>query len=145
MQMIPFIEMTKKQKHITMHEIFEKVAEGSSVHKIIKKKGNNHYPGFSAFYYHIREHEELEKKYLIAKDIGMERRAQEIEEIADTKIARGDMSAVAKQRLRIDTRKWLLSKLVPKRYGDKVDVNHGGQGDNPVIEIKRTIVDPENV
>lgn len=35
---------------------------------------------------------------------------------------------IARSRLRIDTRKWLASKLLPKQYGDKsaVDVNHSG-------------------
>jgi hypothetical protein len=29
-------------------------------------------------------------------------------------------------RLAVDTRKWLLSKALPKQYGDKVDVDVGG-------------------
>jgi len=32
--------------------------------------------------------------------------------------------AVARSRLRIDARKWILSKLIPKKYGDKIEVNH---------------------
>ena len=31
------------------------------------------------------------------------------------------------KRIRIDTRKWLLSKLMPKTYGDKLDVTSGGE------------------
>lgn len=34
--------------------------------------------------------------------------------------------AVQRSRLRIDTRKWYASKLAPKKYGDKIDLNHGG-------------------
>ena len=30
--------------------------------------------------------------------------------------------AVARSRLRVDTRKWLLSKVLPKKYGDKLEV-----------------------
>jgi len=30
---------------------------------------------------------------------------------------------VQRSRLRIDTRKWLLSKLSPKKYGDKLDLS----------------------
>ena len=37
-----------------------------------------------------------------------------------------------RDKLRVDSRKWLLSKMLPKKYGDKIDVNHGGQSDNPV-------------
>lgn len=34
---------------------------------------------------------------------------------------------VQRSKLRIDTRKWIASKLKPKKYGDKVDVEHSGQ------------------
>lgn len=34
-----------------------------------------------------------------------------------------DSGAVAKQRLQVDTRKWALSKLAPKKYGDKLDID----------------------
>lgn len=39
---------------------------------------------------------------------------------ADGKI---DTGAVQKQRLQVDTRKWLLSKMAPKKYGDKIEVS----------------------
>jgi len=34
---------------------------------------------------------------------------------------------VNRSRLRVDTRKWIASKLKPKKYGDKVDVTSGGE------------------
>ena len=34
---------------------------------------------------------------------------------------------IARSRLRSDTRKWLLSKMLPKVYGDKLDLNHSGK------------------
>lgn len=43
-----------------------------------------------------------------------------------------DHDHIQRSKLRIDTRKWLMAKLKPKKYGDKVDVNHGGQADNPL-------------
>src|SRR5436305_10818518 len=30
------------------------------------------------------------------------------------------------RRLQIETRKWLMAKMKPKRYGDKLDVTSGG-------------------
>ena len=33
---------------------------------------------------------------------------------------------VQRSRLRVDTRKWLLSKLAAKKYGDKLDMNVNG-------------------
>lgn len=33
-------------------------------------------------------------------------------------------------RLQIDARKWKASKLQPKKYGDKIDLNHSGSIEN---------------
>jgi hypothetical protein len=32
-----------------------------------------------------------------------------------------------RSRLRVDTRKWIASKLKPKKYGDKVEHEHSGK------------------
>jgi hypothetical protein len=42
--------------------------------------------------------------------------------------------AVAKSRLRIDARKWLASKLAPKKYGDKVAAELWGPNVGPIRE-----------
>jgi hypothetical protein len=49
--------------------------------------------------------------------------ADELIEIADG----GDDPA--RDRLRVDARKWLLSKALPKVYGDKIDHQHGATDD----------------
>lgn len=40
-------------------------------------------------------------------------------------------SSVARNRLRVDARKWIASKLAPKKYGDKLELS--GDPDRPVI------------
>jgi len=45
---------------------------------------------------------------------------------------RANTEWISRSKLRIETRLKLLAKWDPKRYGDKLDLNHGGQGDNPV-------------
>ncbi len=57
---------------------------------------------------------------------------EEVIEIADN--VPEDKNAIAKARLKIDTRLKYLAKLAPSKYGDKLDVNHGG---NVVVEIKK--------
>jgi hypothetical protein len=51
---------------------------------------------------------------------------------------RVDHDHVSRSRLRVDSRKWLLSKLAPKKYGDRVGLEHYGPGGGP-IETKATI------
>jgi hypothetical protein len=46
---------------------------------------------------------------------------------------RMDSAFVAWQRVRIDTRKWIASKLKPKKYADKVDLNHAGPDGGPMV------------
>ena len=50
---------------------------------------------------------------------------EEIIEIADHAEA-DDAIAVQRARLKIDARKWLMGKANPKKYGDKIDLNHSG-------------------
>jgi hypothetical protein len=40
-----------------------------------------------------------------------------------------DNEAIQRSRLKIDTRKWLAAKLIPRIYGEKLEVEHGVTGD----------------
>ena len=46
-----------------------------------------------------------------------------------------DSEHVQRSRLRVDTRIKLLEKLQPRKYGAKVDMNHGVQEDNPIMQL----------
>lgn len=53
---------------------------------------------------------------------------------------------IQRSRLRVDTRKWMLSKALPKVFGDKITQTVEG-GDKPVEtihRIERVVVDPKN-
>ena len=60
-------------------------------------------------------------QYARAREIGYQSMADDLTEIADAKD--GDP---ARDRLRVDTRKWLISKALPKIYGDKQQIEHSG-------------------
>lgn len=61
-------------------------------------------------------HAEFSSKYARAKLAQADILAEECLEIADNSLAENYNA----DRLRIDTRKWLASKLLPKQYGDKL-------------------------
>lgn len=46
---------------------------------------------------------------------------------------------INRSRLRVDARKWLLSKLLPKKYGDKVGVEHSGEIDMGIAGLLAAI------
>jgi hypothetical protein len=47
---------------------------------------------------------------------------------------------VQKQKLRMDTRKWLLSKMAPKKYGDKLELSGDDKSPLTIQRIERVIV-----
>jgi hypothetical protein len=94
-------------------------------------------------------------QYTRARAIGYERLAEDIIAISDDGEndtykdddgnVRTNQDVIARSRLRVDTRKWMLAKMLPKVYGDKI--THQGDEDNPVrviSKIERVIVRPAN-
>lgn len=49
--------------------------------------------------------------------------AEEMVELSDLEVG-SDMAEVQRNRLRVDTRKWYVSKLAPKLYGERVEHEH---------------------
>lgn len=96
----------------------------------------------------LRTNKEFLNQYERSKAEAADSLADEILDIADHSvndymaqlIKDGDEDAIAsaklhpeniqRSRLRVDARKWIASKLKPKKYGDKVSV--GGDPDNPI-------------
>ena len=64
-------------------------------------------------------------RYRLARELQLEFWADQIVEIADE----GDRDPRDRQ-VRIDTRKWLMSKLAARRYGDRLLV--AGEAENPI-------------
>jgi len=95
----------------------------------------------------LNNHEGFTAQYTRAKDIGIEQIADETFDIADdgtndwierenqrtgqTYIALNE-EAVARSRIRIDQRKWYLSKIAPKKYGDNAKIELTGADNGPV-------------
>lgn len=54
-----------------------------------------------------------------------------------------DATAVARNKLRVDARKWLASKMAPKKYGDKVQAELTGAGGGAIaVQSTVTFVQP---
>lgn len=72
-------------------------------------------------------------QYAMACDERAEGRFESIEDDynatpqRDMETGKIDPAWVALQRLKIDSKKWELSKMLPKKYGDKLDVTSDGE------------------
>lgn len=89
----------------------------------------------SVFLRWVDADKELQEQYTRARARLIDFQAEELEEIGDQAAQAENAVTVAGLRLKSDNRKWLLSKLAPKKYGDKLDMNHGVQPDNPLADL----------
>ena len=118
--------------------IISRVAGPESLRQICEDVG----VGASTFLGWCADRPDVAEHYAKAKRLQAETLAGELLQIADmdpgtTDTGATDSGAVAHHRLRVDTRKWILSKMLPKVYGDKLAV--GGADDLPAIKIDATI------
>ena len=79
--------------------------------------------------------EDFSDLYARAREERADLLAKEILEIADAPCK--DAVEVAHARNRLDTRKWLASKLAPRKYGDRVEHDHkGGLNFQPAVLVQ---------
>lgn len=79
----------------------------------------------------LARNEEFRTQYATSKEESAEALAEQYFDILDElppAKADGslDSAAVAWAKNRADARKWYLSKIMPKKYGDKVQTEHSG-------------------
>ena len=128
--------------------IIEKICEGDSL-KSILDNNRDMLPTRPIIYEWLNESShkydaEFLNNYTRATSTRADHLFDEILEIADN---RGgdvvikddgnetiDQAVIQRDRLRVDARKWALSKMIPKKYGDKIDIN----SENTNINIELT-------
>lgn len=100
--------------------VLEGLAQGRTLTALCKEHGFSQ----STWANWIARDHDLAKAYYDARSVGADSIADEIMDIVDS--AKEETVAVAKARLRADTRLRLLAKWQPDKYGEKVDVRHAG-------------------
>lgn len=99
-------------------ELCTQIAEGRSLRKICDREDM---PALRTVMYWLRDNESFLQQYTRAREEQAESYADEIIDIADTE------PDANKARVRVDSRKWVVSKLLPKKYGDKLDLTSMGK------------------
>lgn len=119
-------------------EILVGLADGRSLRSVLRD-GKGRMPSVGTFLQWVAEDPAMAEQYARARALCLDAMAEDIIEIADTpeigqksvskatglEITEGDM--VEHRRLRVESRKWLLSKLAPKKYGELKHVEHSGK------------------
>lgn len=102
---------------------------------------SNKYPYFTAKYAHAREQQQdfFAEEILAIADDGSKDLITIQTKNGDIQIE--DKEVTNRSKLRVDTRKWLMMKLAPKKYGDKQEIDITTQGDKITQPIITAIVD----
>lgn len=106
-------------------------------------------PSVRTVLYWLNTNETFLQQYTRAKEEQADYLAEEMMEIADDgshDLDRIDdygnrienKEFVNRSKLRVETRKWIASKLKPKKYGDKMDVTSGNEPLKGEIVLKGT-------
>lgn len=117
-----------------INKICELIMSGKSMVEITKMEDM---PGQTQVYKWLNEHKDFAEKYTRAREIQADVYFDQIIEIADctteddifneqgNRVANSEW--INRSRLRVDARKWAASKLAPKKYGDKIEVDNKGE------------------
>jgi hypothetical protein len=123
--------------------ICEKIADGLSLRSICL---DEEMPNKATVFRWLAAKKEFSDQYARAREAQADTLADEMLDIADDgdndwmerKVGGASVGwqengeAIGRSRLRLDTRKWIASKLKPKKYGEKVDMQHTGPDGGPV-------------
>lgn len=131
-------------------EICTRIAIGESLRKICS---DDHMPNMSTIFKWISEKPAFSNQYAIAKEEQAELMADGIVDILDTEplmvvdqngVSRVDSGWVTWQKNRADGRKWVASKLKPKKYGDRIAQEVSGADGAPLLSgVQITLVRPD--
>jgi len=125
--------------------ICERLSDGRSLRSICLDEDM---PGQTTVFRWLAANEDFRKRYAHAREAQADAIVDEMLDIADDgsndwmERRRDDGSVdevlnhehVQRSRLRLDARKWMASKLAPKKYGDKLDVTTDGKALNSDLQ-----------
>lgn len=152
---------SQEEKESIINDILLQVRlYGYSIRKIFRVDNPNK-PSINrdTFYEWLKENKEFSDQYARACEERSEVMFEEILDIVDCEdndvteidmdgitISRVNHDVIQRDRLRFDARKWILSKMNPKKYGDKIEVDSTIKGEitNNVIDYSKLSTDTLN-
>lgn len=103
-----------------MHAIFSDLVESMTLVESLKKQGVNR----DSFYKTLEKNIEYSEAYSRARNFSTEVMFDELKTIADDQSLDPNRA-----RNMIGVRQWMMAKLKPNKYGERIDVNHTGTVD----------------
>lgn len=132
------------EKQNILDQVCSLLEEGKSVRQALKSEGM---PKSSTFFKWLTEENKFSEQYARACEARADAIFEDILTIADdgsndTRITEDgaeitNHDVIQRSRLRVDARKWILSKMMPKKYGDKLDLTTDGESMNLTPEERK--------
>jgi len=144
--------------------VCERLALGESMRSVSR---DEEMPAMTTLFRWLREKEEFKQQYAIAKQESAEAMSEDCLDISDNidgnpvmvdgkplmikgEIVRAlDNTSIQHAKLKVDTRKWLMAKMKPKKYGDRITTEHEGNIgftdmtedmlDQKILEVERLL------
>lgn len=107
--------------------------EGKSLRKAAKAQAIS--PG--TFLHWVEQDPERVELYVRARARMLDVQAEELEDIGERAAKAKSATKVAGLRLQSENRKWLLARLAPRKYGEKLAL--GGAEDLPPLQTESTL------
>lgn len=131
--------------------ICERLSLGESLRSICR---DEEMPSQSMVFRWLSSDQAFREQYAHAREVQADSWADDIVEIADdstgdtikdpeTGNERFNSEYAARSRLRVDTRKWLMARMAPKKYGDKITQEVTGADGAPLVPIINLTGRPE--
>lgn len=116
-------------------DICRRLAAGESARQICRDEGM---PAMSTLMKWLNDSDKVQfsEQYARARDCQADFYADEIIDIADELSDVAEPTELAKAKLRIDSRKWKVARMAPRKYGDKQQIDHTSSDDT----FKPTVV-----
>ena len=124
------IEWKGEKKEKAIQFILTELSIGKSLRQILEN--NDELPARKTLYEWLASDKEVSQHYANTCEVRAESIFDEMIDIADDTSndtihlesgEKANSEWINRSRLRIDTRKWILSKMNPKKYGDKMEAD----------------------
>ena len=132
-------------------ELCDRISQGNSLRKVCDA---DDMPAWTTVFKWLRIDNTFAQQYAQARELWADAEFDRMMEIADTvregqkvktlpdgtkEVTTGDM--VDRAKLQVDTRKWALARMMPRKYGDRMTQELTGAGGKELVVTIRSVLD----
>src|SRR5437764_2325766 len=97
-------------------ELLQRITDGDSLLAIIQSDGD--WPSYRTIFRRIESDSDFRDRYDRARAVQAERWADELITLSDSLPKDATAEQIGAVKLQVETRKWIIGKRLPKKYGD---------------------------